>query len=52
MVDDMARHAVVDLLPHLAGGHRAELVVGDFDGESHFAAMPDVDDGSISAGAT
>ena len=47
---DVAGEAVVDLVPHLAGGDGAEFVARDFDGEIHLAAVADVDDGGA-AGA-
>ena len=37
---NVLRDAVVDLLPHLAGGHGAEFVVGDFDRQVHRGAWP------------
>ena len=36
--------AIVDLGPHLIARDRGQLVAGNFDGERHFAAVPDVDD--------
>ena len=44
LAEDVAGQAIVDFLPHLAGGDRAEFVVGDLDGEVHLAAVSDVDD--------
>ncbi len=41
---DQVGQAVVDLLPHLVAGDRAELVAGHLDGQVHFTAMADVDD--------
>ena len=38
-------NALVDLVPHLVGGHRAELDAGDLDLQVHGAAVADVDDG-------
>ena len=37
LAEDVGGEAIVDLLPHFAGGDRAEFVVGDFDGEDHLA---------------
>src|SRR4051812_11873664 len=44
LAQDVGGETVVNLLPHFAGGDGAELVVGNFDGEIHFALMADVDD--------
>ena len=49
MRQDMARDAVVDLRPHLAGRHGAQFVVRNFDREVHFAAVADIDDRGIRA---
>ena len=40
---DQLGGAVVDLAPHLVGGHGAELVARHFDGQLHGAAMAHVD---------
>src|SRR5207237_9713306 len=41
------RHAVVDLVPHLVAGDRAQRLSGNVDGEVPVAAMADVDDGAV-----
>ena len=40
---DQLGDAVVDLVPHLVGGHRAELVARHLDGQIHVAPVPHVD---------
>ena len=42
---DVARQAIVNLLPHFAGRDRAQFVVRHFHRKRHFATMPHVDDG-------
>ena len=41
---DELGEAIVDLGPHLVGGHGSELVSRDLDGELHVAAVSDLDD--------